>query len=88
MFLDKEDAIKFEVLKKHFDPISTNIGILGDKEYIEKKIASIIKVTPHDLLIRNDKELYYRFLFDDKEITYYGIQQLEDLEHLYFRKYI
>jgi len=88
MFLDRDDIIKFEALKKHYDPIATNIGIIGDREYVEKKIKSIIKATPHNLLIQNESKLCYRLMLDDKETTYYGIQQLDDLDNLYFRKYI
>lgn len=88
MFLDRDDIIKFEALKKHYSPTSTNIAIVGDAEYVKKKITSIARVIPHTLFIRNEKQLCYRFILDDKETTYYGIETLDDLENLYFSKYM
>lgn len=88
MVLGRDDVIVFDALQKHYNPVAVNIGIIGDTEYIKKKIGSLAKVVPHDLLIRNDKELCYRFMLDDIETTYYGIRTLDDLDNLYFKKYI
>ena len=88
MFLERDDIIKFYELSKHYNPLSTNIGIIGDAKYITNKIKSIKKATPYNIFIQDDTQLRYRFIYDDMETTYYGIQTLDDLAQLYFRKYI
>lgn len=88
MKLYKDDLIKYRELKKHENPASRNIGIFADRKDFKHLVKETLKSIKFDTLIVNKDETKYTVIIDDVEICYIRIDTLEDLQGLYFNKYI
>ena len=88
MKLYKDDLIKFHELLKHYNETSPNIAVIGDKKTFKKLVKEVLSRLNFDVLVVNRAETKYTILIDDIEISYVHVETLEDLEGLYFSKYV
>lgn len=90
MELNRNDIIKFYTLYSHYNPLSNNIGIIGDlktfNDYIKKVDKSFEKIKYNKFF--NEDKTKYTIICDDIEYSYVMIQTTEDLKNLYFKKFI
>lgn len=90
MELDKIDIIKFYILYRHYNPISNNIGIIGDTNRFKNYIKDILKALRKSRcrVISNEDKTKYTIIKDNIEYTYALIRNTDDLKGLYFKKFI
>ena len=88
MRLYKDDLIKFHELLEHYNKISPNIAVIGDKKTFKKVVKEVLQRLNFNVLVVNKAETKYTILIDDIEISYVHVETLEDLEGLYFSRYV
>ena len=92
MEITKIDIIKFYTLYQHYNKLSNNIGVIGDSNRFRTYIKTIIKSFGKDknkiTIISNINKTKYTIIQNNIEYTYILIRNTDDLEGLYFKKFI
>ena len=90
MELTDRDAQIFYQLFIRYNPISPNIGIIGNSKKFEqyiKKVLAEFKNTGARIIVSENKKVY-RILINDIEYTYIHITDTTDLRGRTFKKFI
>lgn len=87
MEINEEDVIKFYELQSRYDPIATNIAIVGNKARYKNYVKRYLEDYKGKVLMNIDKGIT-RIFINDVEYSLIHIRNTIDLRGYKFRKFI